>query len=62
MESARAIPGIEQVVQSIPTGQSVVPLPEGARYLGFIFARATDPAAAETALREAYRRLEIVIR
>jgi hypothetical protein len=38
-----------------------VPLPEGDRYLGFMFARAETPAEAEAALREAHRRLEIVI-
>jgi biotin carboxylase len=59
--AARAVPGVEEVVQSVPTGQEVVPLPEGSRYLGFIFARGNDPGSVETALREAHRRLEIVI-
>ena len=39
-----------------------MPLPEGSRYLGFIFSRATTPAEAEAALREAHRRLRFVIR
>ena len=43
-------------------GQDVVPLPEGSRYLGFIFARAETPARAEAALREAHARLRFVIR
>jgi len=35
----------------------MVPLPEGSRYLGFIFARGDSPAQVEAALREAHRRL-----
>ncbi len=31
-----------------------MPLPEGASYLGFIFARGDDPAAVEAALRQAH--------
>jgi hypothetical protein len=32
-------------------------LPEGKRYLGFIFARGESPEFVEAALREAHRRL-----
>ena len=39
-------------------GQALVPLPEGSRYVGFIFARAASPEAVEGALREAHRCLE----
>jgi hypothetical protein len=46
---------------TIPPGQSVQPLPEGDRYLGFIFARERTPEAAEAALREANGRLGVVI-
>ena len=59
--SAYHVDGIVEVNITIPVGGEVVPLPEGARYLGFIFARAETPAAVETALREAHRRLEFVI-
>ena len=61
LDEARAVPGVEQVIQSVPTGQELLPLPEGSRYLGFIFARSADPAGVEASLREAHRRLEIVI-
>jgi len=61
LDEARAVPLIEAVTISIPVGQDVVPLPEGARYLGFIFSRAADPAAAEAALREAHTRLRFTI-
>jgi hypothetical protein len=59
-EAAKAVPGIEEITVTIHQGQEVVPLPEGSRYLGFIFARAETPEAVETALREAHRRLEFV--
>ncbi len=59
--AAREVPGIEEVTISIPLGQTVVPLPEGNRYLGFIFAKAEAPAAVEAALRQAHRRLALVI-
>lgn len=59
--AAYHVDGIVEVSITIPIGGEVVPLPEGARYLGFIFARAETPEAVETALREAHRRLEFVI-
>ncbi len=55
------MPGIEDVTITIPLGQEVVPLPEGNKYLGFIFARERTPQTLEAALREAYGRLEFVI-
>ena len=36
-------------------------LPEGGRYLGFVFAQGPEPDQVEESLREAHRRLEIVI-
>ena len=59
--AAHRVDGIVEVNITIPIGGEVVPLPEGARYLGFIFARAETPEAVEAALREAHRRLEFVI-
>jgi len=43
-------------------GHAVVPLPEGSRYLGFIFSRAATPAEAEAFLRRAHALLEFKIR
>jgi len=57
LEEARALPLIEEVTISAHKGEELIPLPEGHRYLGFIFARAATPAAAEAALREAHARL-----
>jgi formate-dependent phosphoribosylglycinamide formyltransferase (GAR transformylase) len=60
-EDAKQVAGIEDLRITIPIGQEVVPLPEGSRYLGFIFARAHTPASVELVLREAHRRLTFVI-
>jgi biotin carboxylase len=57
---ARAVPWIEDVVIGIREGYELVPLPEGATYLGFIFAHAPSPGTAEAALREAHAKLKIV--
>src|SRR3990172_6753132 len=60
-EAAKAVPGIEEITITIHQGQEVGPLPEGSRYLGFIFARRETPGEVEAALREAHGRLEFVI-
>ena len=57
LDEARAVPGVSEVVISARVGETVVPLPEGASYLGFIFADADHPAGVEAALREAAARL-----
>jgi ATP-grasp domain-containing protein/L-aminoacid ligase-like protein len=61
VEQARAVPLVEAVVITAHRGQRLVPLPEGARYPGFIFARGGSPQQVEAALREAHRRLELVL-
>jgi biotin carboxylase len=61
-EAAAAVRGIEGVVISLPIGERVVPLPEGDRYLGFIFARADAPKQVETSLRQAHGCLNLRIR
>jgi hypothetical protein len=55
------VPGIEDLSFTIPLGQAVIPLPEGDRYLGFLFARAATSDGVETALRTAHARLSYVI-
>ena len=59
--AARAVPGIIGLEVAIAPGRPVVPLPEGDRYLGFLFARAATPTEVEHALRVAHGRLDIVI-
>lgn len=61
-DDARAMPGIASLTISIPTGERVVPLPEGNRYLGFMFARGETADAVERALRAAHARLGLDIR
>jgi len=58
----QAIPGITGFEQTIPTGELVRALPEGDRYLGFVFARSETPEAVETALRAARDTLVPLIR
>jgi biotin carboxylase len=60
-DEARAVPGIAGVEISIGRGRPVRPLPEGDRYLGFLFARGETPAQVEQALRTAQARLGIEI-
>jgi biotin carboxylase len=61
LEAARAVEGIVDVAITAHPGQNLVPLPEGSRYLGFLFSRAAAPEGAEAALREAHGRLEFEI-
>ena len=61
LEAAREVPEIADVAITAHPGQRLVPLPEGSRYLGFLFSRAADPARAEAALRAAHARLEFRI-
>jgi biotin carboxylase len=60
-EEARAVEGIVGLEITIPPGRPITPLPDGDRYLGFLFARADTPAAVEAALREAAGRIDMVI-
>jgi biotin carboxylase len=58
-EEARRLPGIEGVVLTVPAGERLVPLPEGDRYLGFVFARGPNAADVERALRMAQEQLVV---
>ena len=60
-EEARATPRIAGLEISIARGRAVTPLPEGDRYLGFLFAKADTPEQVERALREAHAHLEVEI-
>ncbi len=62
VDAARGVPGVEEVLITAHRGQELVPLPEGSRYLGFIFARGETPELAEEALRRAHGELEIDVR
>ena len=60
-DEARAVPGISDIRVTIPVGGRMVPLPEGDRYLGFMFARGATPDEVESALRTAHARLHVAI-
>jgi hypothetical protein len=61
LDRARAQPGIEDVIITAKQGQKLIPLPEGASYLGFIFARNESPDTVDRALRSAHRQLRFEI-
>jgi biotin carboxylase len=61
LDAARAVPGVEGVEVTVARGREVRALPEGDRYLGFLFARAPTPAGVEAALRRAFAHLAIDI-
>lgn len=61
VEEARAVPGVTGVEITLPVGRPVQALPDGDRYLGFVFASAPQRAGVEAALREAMRLIEVRI-
>jgi biotin carboxylase len=61
LQEARAVEGILGVEITIARGRPVVPLPEGDRYLGFMFARADSAEEVERSLRSAHGQLRIEI-
>jgi hypothetical protein len=61
VDAARAVPHVTEIAITAKPDQVLVPLPEGASYLGFIFAAAAEPAAVESALRTAHGSLTFVI-
>jgi biotin carboxylase len=58
--AASKVPGIDEVVIAVREGYELVPLPEGSSYLGFVFARGSDPSSVEQALRTALSKLRVV--
>ncbi|MGH9286569.1 MAG: ATP-grasp domain-containing protein, partial [Acidimicrobiales bacterium] len=60
-DQARAVPGIAGLEITVPRGRWVRPLPEGDRYLGFLFGRGGSPAEVEAALRAAHACLTVVL-
>jgi formate-dependent phosphoribosylglycinamide formyltransferase (GAR transformylase) len=61
LEEARGVPAITDIRLTAKLDQLLVPLPEGASYLGFIFARAERAADVDVALRRAHGRLSFTI-
>jgi len=58
---AQAVNGITNITISMTIGEKLIPLPDGNKYLGFIFAKADQPEDVETALRSAHSKLSFRI-
>jgi hypothetical protein len=61
VDEARRVAGIDDIQITAKSDQLLIPLPEGASYLGFIFARGDAPADVDRALRAAHDRLRFAI-
>ncbi|MDP9495889.1 MAG: ATP-grasp domain-containing protein [Actinomycetota bacterium] len=61
IDAVRQLPHVTGIDVTIRPGRIVEPPPEGDRYLGFVYARATDPDDVENSLRKAEASLEVVI-
>lgn len=62
VEEAKKVPLITGVEITAKLHHILVPLPEGASYLGFIFARGDTPTEVEEAIRKAHKLLRFEIR
>ncbi|MDE3195201.1 MAG: ATP-grasp domain-containing protein, partial [Acidobacteriota bacterium] len=61
IDDARGVPLVTDVILTARVGETLVPLPEGASYPGFIFAEGPDSESVESALRKALGRLRFDI-
>src|SRR5579875_432744 len=61
VEEARQTPCVEEIIITAKPSQRLVALPEGASYLGFIFARGSAPEEVEQALRSAHQKLKFQV-
>ena len=61
VEEARVTADVTDVQITARVHDEILAWPEGSSYLGFIFAKAESPAAAEHALREAHSKLHFQI-
>jgi len=61
IDAARGVANVEEVRITAKPDTLLVPLPEGHSYLGFIFARGSDAATVERALRGAHAQLRFVV-
>jgi ATP-grasp domain-containing protein/L-aminoacid ligase-like protein len=60
-DAARSIPGITELSITARFHDAIAAWPEGASYLGFLFARGSTPEKVEQALREAHAKLSFTI-
>ena len=62
IEDARQVEHVTEIELEARPGDDLIPLPEGANYPGFIFAKAPAPEQAEAALRKAWNRIAFDVR
>jgi biotin carboxylase len=60
-EEAKLVAGITSLEITARLHDYIAAWPEGSSYLGFLFARAADPASVEAALRQAHARLHFTL-
>ncbi len=61
VDAASTVPGVVELIITAKQDQALVRLPEGATYLGFLFARGKSSAGVVSALRTAHGRLRFMI-
>jgi biotin carboxylase len=61
IDDASVVRGVDEVIVTARPDQLLVPLPEGASYLGFVFAHGLTAQAVERSLREAHARLRFTV-
>ena len=61
VDKAKDVAGVDDVLVTAKSDQHLMALPEGASYLGFIFAHAATPETAEQAVRTAHGCLRLSI-
>ena len=61
VDVARQTDGVEDIRITAKPDTTLVPLPEGKSYLGFIFARAAAPEDVDRALRQAHACLDFIV-
>lgn len=61
LAQAQSISGITEIIITARLNDHIAAWPEGSSYLGFIFAKADSPEAAESALRAAHAQLRFSI-
>ncbi|MGH8753091.1 MAG: ATP-grasp domain-containing protein, partial [Burkholderiales bacterium] len=61
LDLAGKLPGITDIQITAEIGHLIIPPPEGASYLGFIFAIAANPREVESVIRSAHRCLQFDI-
>ena len=60
IEAALSVKGITELQTTIRLNETLEPLPQGSRYLGFLFAEGKDQDVVKKALKKAWSKIEVV--